>query len=133
MLATPNLGISFQDGLTKPEILYGCLFVLFAVASLCIATLLFPASFTPVSKLISWVLSIYLQLKNPIRHTETGRSIPGPNYVWPNGQGDVEKYVQGRTRSEQWQQKYGNVYRIWAGMTPEVSGYPPALALDTTV
>ncbi|KAB8264793.1 cytochrome P450 [Aspergillus pseudonomiae] len=98
MLPTPNLGLSYQDRLTRPEVLYACLFVLLAVTSLCIATLLLPAPFTPVSRVISWVLSIYLQLQNPIQHTETGRSIPGPNYVWPNGQGDVEKVL---TRPEQ--------------------------------
>ncbi|KAB8220162.1 cytochrome P450 [Aspergillus novoparasiticus] len=94
----PHLGFSIQDGLTKPEILYPFLFGIFAVTSLCIATLLFPASFSAASRVISWVLSIYLELKNPIRHTETGRNIPGPSYVWPNGQGDVEKVL---TRPEQ--------------------------------
>lgn len=62
----------------------------------------------------------YLQFRYPIRHADTGSSIPGPLYSWPDGQGDTEKYVHGRDKSEQWQAQYGNVYRIWAGMTPEV-------------
>ncbi|KAB8075090.1 putative cytochrome P450 oxidoreductase GliC-like protein [Aspergillus leporis] len=68
----------------------------------------------------SWILNVFLTLKYPIRHVETGRRIPGPSYAWPNGQGDAEKFVHGRERSEEWQRKYGDVYRIWAGMTLEV-------------
>ncbi|KAE8359924.1 cytochrome P450 [Aspergillus caelatus] len=94
----PNLGFHFLDGFTGPGILYLFLFGVFAVASLCIATLLFPTSLTATSRVISWVFNIYLQLKNPIQHTETGRTIPGPSYVWPNGQGDVEKVL---TRPDQ--------------------------------
>lgn len=79
--------------------------------------------YVPVNSILALILTVnkaYLQFRYPIKHAETGRPIPGPAYVWPDGQGDAGKYIFGRDNSAQWQAQYGNVYRLWAGMTPEV-------------
>ncbi|KAB8229041.1 hypothetical protein ETB97_008732 [Aspergillus alliaceus] len=120
MAATPSLVLLFTKALSHPAVFYAPLGAFLAVSGIVIATLFWPKLFSPASQIISWVLNTYLRFRHPIWHTETARHIPGPSYTWPNGQGDVEKYVLGRAKSEEWQSQYGNVYRIWAGMSPEV-------------
>ncbi|KAL4756570.1 cytochrome P450 monooxygenase gliC [Aspergillus foveolatus] len=70
----------------------------------------------PVSNLIN----AYLEWKYPIRH-KTGRAtIPSCRYVWPNGQGDAAKFLDGVKNSGAWEKENGSVYRIWSGMKPEI-------------
>ncbi|GKU09669.1 unnamed protein product [Fusarium langsethiae] len=47
------------------------------------------------------------------------RCMSGPAYTFPNGQ-MVDKFLAARTRSWEWEQKYGKTYRIWAASIPEV-------------
>lgn len=53
------------------------------------------------------------------------KSIPTCPYIWPDGQGDVAKFLEGEQKSNDWAEGFGKVYRIWSGMTPEmcVSSY----------
>lgn len=64
----------------------------------------------------------YLIIKHPIRcYGDTSPiSIPTCPYKWPNGQGDVAKFLQGEKNSHDWAREYGWIYRIWSGMTPEM-------------
>jgi hypothetical protein len=62
----------------------------------------------------------YLLFRFPIRRLHTGDEIPSCPYQWPDGQGDVGKFLQGIENSEAWSEKYGCVYRIWSGMSPEM-------------
>lgn len=41
-------------------------------------------------------------------------------YQWPNGQGDVAKFLEGDNNSGLWAKEYGRTYRIWSGTNPEV-------------
>lgn len=47
-------------------------------------------------------------------------SIPGCDYVFPNGQGNVAKFYNGEKTSKEWRSQYGPVYRIWNGTRPEM-------------
>lgn len=46
--------------------------------------------------------------------------MPTSPYQWPNGQGDVAKFLEGEENSNEWAKSYGRTYRIWSGMKPEV-------------
>ncbi|KAI0469850.1 cytochrome P450 monooxygenase GliC2 [Xylariaceae sp. FL0804] len=46
------------------------------------------------------------------------KPISGPKWQYPNGN-VLERFINGRPNSEKWQ-KYGPVYRIWAGPHPEI-------------
>lgn len=50
---------------------------------------------------------------------EDGKNIRGPAYKFPNGN-TKDKFLRGRENSYAWNEKYGSIYRIWAGSTPEV-------------
>lgn len=50
--------------------------------------------------------------------------IPTCPFAWPNGQGDVAKFLEGEANTVNWRKKYGQVYRIWSGMTPEMYACP---------
>ncbi|KAF2276644.1 putative cytochrome P450 monooxygenase [Westerdykella ornata] len=71
-------------------------------------------------QVLSSVINAYLLWAHPIRSSNGSQSIPTCPYQWPNGQGDVAKFLEGEKNSERWSKKYGGVYRIWNGMTPEV-------------
>lgn len=67
------------------------------------------------------LINSYLCWKHPIRSSTGSRSIPTCPYEWPNGQGDVAKFLEGEQRRAEWEKKYdGGVYRIWNRTTPEV-------------
>lgn len=55
-----------------------------------------------------------------MRHVEDHSPIPSVPYTFPNGQGDVEKFINGQKNSVVWEDKHGPIYRIWSGMTPEM-------------
>lgn len=63
---------------------------------------------------------IWLCYQYPVKHEEDGCTLPTCLYRWPNGQGDVAKFLQGGENSESWEKQFGQIYRIWSGMTPEV-------------
>lgn len=73
--------------------------------------------FTPV---LSRVLHVYLHWRYPIRDTTGRRSIPSTPFQFPDGNGDVDKFINGPRKNIEWNQKYGGIYRIWNGMEPEV-------------
>ncbi|EFY94492.2 Cytochrome P450 CYP5334A1 [Metarhizium robertsii ARSEF 23] len=48
-----------------------------------------------------------------------GKQISGPKWQFPNGQ-IFDKFVNGRAKSDEWIKKFGNVYRVWGGCSPEI-------------
>jgi hypothetical protein len=62
----------------------------------------------------------YLCWKYPIKTGDNKLSLPTCPYVWPNGQGDVGKFLEGIVNSEIWEKQHGQIYRLWSGMNPEV-------------
>ncbi|KAI1176317.1 putative cytochrome P450 monooxygenase [Nemania sp. FL0916] len=70
---------------------------------------------------LSAVIHHYLIRRFPIYHTEDKRrEIPTCPYQFPNGQGDVGKFLQGMENSENWTKKNGSIYRIWSGTRSEI-------------
>ncbi|KAJ4357171.1 uncharacterized protein N0V89_001746 [Didymosphaeria variabile] len=69
---------------------------------------------------ISFVIYRYLSWRYPITSQIDGHPIPTVPYQWPNGQGDVAKFLEGEKNSQSWRAKYGSLYRIWSGTTPEM-------------
>lgn len=73
------------------------------------------------NRLLSWVIEKYLLIRNPILSTGVvRRQIPTCPYQWPNGQGDVAKFLDGEKNSSDWAKEHGRVYRIWSGMKGEI-------------
>lgn len=70
--------------------------------------------------LISSILNWYLHWRYPIKDVDGTKNLPSLPYVWPNGNGDAAKFLQGRENGEEWRKKLGSTYRIWSGSTPEV-------------
>ncbi|PVI02655.1 cytochrome P450 [Periconia macrospinosa] len=64
----------------------------------------------------------YLSRKYPILHADRNKkqSIPTCAYIFPNGQGDVAKFLEGEKNSKSWGDEHGGIYRIWSGTTPEI-------------
>ncbi|KAI0401757.1 putative cytochrome P450 oxidoreductase GliC-like protein [Xylaria palmicola] len=79
-----------------------------------------------VGDLISWALNATLLFCYPIKHREYGTNLPSLPYVFPNGQGNVEKFLRGRVNSHKWECEYGSIYRLWSGMSGEVVLTKPA-------
>ncbi|KAF2269476.1 cytochrome P450 [Lojkania enalia] len=75
---------------------------------------------------LSRVSDIYLRLRYKINSTETGRPLPTLPFVFPNGQGNVEKFLNGRANSVKWGAEYGPLYRIWSGFHGEIVVTRPA-------
>ncbi|KAF1949857.1 cytochrome p450 monooxygenase GliC [Byssothecium circinans] len=73
-----------------------------------------------VGVLVSRVVEAILLLAYPIKHIENNTALPSLPYSFPNGQGNVEKFLQGRTNSAKWAREYGSLYRLWSGTTSEV-------------
>ncbi|RLL94552.1 hypothetical protein CFD26_102052 [Aspergillus turcosus] len=74
----------------------------------------------PFNDIVSKILDYYLTRRYPISHQVTGRPLPGRPYRWPNGQGDAGKFLDGIENRRAWAKEHGHLYRIWAGMKPEV-------------
>ncbi|KAK8001053.1 hypothetical protein PG991_013275 [Apiospora marii] len=72
------------------------------------------------ASLLSCVVNAILVRLYRIQHIDNGDFLPSLPYVFPNGQGSVEKFLQGRANSALWEIKYGGLYRLWAGMRGEV-------------
>ncbi|KAG6039050.1 hypothetical protein E4U19_007548 [Claviceps sp. Clav32 group G5] len=67
--------------------------------------------------MIESIVTKLLQALNPV-HDSLGKGIAGPRWQYLNGQ-TLDKFLNGREKVQEWQ-KYGSVYRIWAGTTPEI-------------
>ncbi|GIC87200.1 cytochrome P450 monooxygenase hasH [Aspergillus udagawae] len=68
---------------------------------------------------IDTVLNGYLSLVYRIPAANAKKYMSGPAYTFPNGQ-MVDKFLAARTKSWEWEEKYGKTYRIWAASIPEV-------------
>ncbi|RMZ82606.1 hypothetical protein DV738_g1677, partial [Chaetothyriales sp. CBS 135597] len=62
----------------------------------------------------------FLIRRNRILNRRTWKPIPSCPWKWPNGQGDVAKFLEGMENSESWGRAYGGCYRIWSGTSPEI-------------
>lgn len=76
------------------------------------------------------ILQHWLVWLHPIKSFTNGCSIPTCPYRWPDGQGDVGKFLEGEKNSKRWGNKHGRVYRIWSGMTPEMCVSAPTTYLS---
>ncbi|KAI8938366.1 hypothetical protein NX059_004261 [Plenodomus lindquistii] len=70
--------------------------------------------------LLSRALTFYLKYRYPIKSADGHQSLPTLPFIWPNGQGNVEKYLRGRENSVKWGAEYGSIYRIWSGFHGEI-------------
>ncbi|KAI1468200.1 putative cytochrome P450 oxidoreductase GliC-like protein [Daldinia caldariorum] len=75
---------------------------------------------TCFKSLLSGVINTILSNHYKIRHVENGSHLPSLPYVFPNGQGNVEKFLNGRVNSAKWESEYGSLYRLWSGIKGEV-------------
>ncbi|KAK2874952.1 hypothetical protein FQN49_001926 [Arthroderma sp. PD_2] len=69
---------------------------------------------------LSVFLDKYLRWRYPILSADGKRLLPTCPYQWPNGQGDVAKFLQGIENCDLWEREHGEIYRIWSGMKSEV-------------
>ncbi|KAH9883197.1 hypothetical protein J1614_000053 [Plenodomus biglobosus] len=76
--------------------------------------------------ILSRVLTTYLKVREPIKSADGYLDLPTLPFVWPNGQGNVEKYLRGRENSAKWGAEYGSIYRIWSGFHGEIILTNPA-------
>lgn len=90
--------------------------ILFAVAILTLKSQI--TRYT--TRILSNVLNAYLARRHVIRNIDDGTAFPSCEYVWPNGQGDAAKFLNGQKNSEAWEASFGAIYRLWSGMTSEV-------------
>ncbi|KAI0452596.1 cytochrome P450 [Xylaria acuta] len=75
---------------------------------------------TKAHTVFSNIIHSFLVWKYPIRDISNGQPIPTCPYQWPNGQGDIGKFLQGEENSDKWGKRYGRVYRLWSGMNSEI-------------
>ncbi|OTB11239.1 hypothetical protein K445DRAFT_322235 [Daldinia sp. EC12] len=75
---------------------------------------------TCLKSLLSSVINTILLNRYQIKHVKNGSDLPSLPYVFPNGQGNVEKFLNGRANSAKWENEYGGLYRLWSGMKGEV-------------
>ncbi|KAI8957382.1 putative cytochrome P450 oxidoreductase GliC-like protein [Daldinia sp. FL1419] len=73
-----------------------------------------------LKSLLSGVFNTILSSRYRIKHVKNGSDLPSLPYVFPNGQGNVEKFLNGRANSARWESQYGGLYRLWSGMKGEV-------------
>ncbi|KAF4212307.1 hypothetical protein CNMCM8980_001799 [Aspergillus fumigatiaffinis] len=99
----------------------GGMHLLFQVAVLSIVAFVGYA-FRPNSwsnRVVSYVINKILLWWYPI-HSIDGRTfIPTCPYRFPDGGGKI-KFLEGETISRKWAERYGPIYRIWVGLTPEI-------------
>ncbi|KAI1421986.1 putative cytochrome P450 monooxygenase [Xylaria sp. FL1777] len=72
------------------------------------------------NNIISTVIHEYLLWRYPVYFEGGNKPIPTCPYRFPNGQGDVAKFLEGVKNSKTWKYQHGSVYRIWSGMRPEI-------------
>ncbi|KAL8983715.1 MAG: hypothetical protein Q9177_004900 [Variospora cf. flavescens] len=97
------------------------LFIAISVAVLATASWFKPSVLpSRVHEALSSVINIYLCWWYPIKDQTGSRPLPTCPYSWPNGQGNVGKFLEGIENREIWDREYGQIYRIWSGMKSEV-------------
>ncbi|KAI0888105.1 putative cytochrome P450 oxidoreductase GliC-like protein [Annulohypoxylon maeteangense] len=95
--------------------------LLVAVAFSLVALILRSQAITArLTSLLSSVIDIVLRNHYQIKHIENGSELPSLPYVFPNGQGNIEKFLHGRVKSAKWESEYGSLYRLWSGLKGEV-------------
>ncbi|ORY14667.1 putative cytochrome P450 monooxygenase [Clohesyomyces aquaticus] len=70
--------------------------------------------------ILSWVIGTYLEWKHPILSTDGQQRIPTCPYRFPNGQGDIAKFLEGEKNSKAWGKVHGKLYRLWSGTNQEI-------------
>ncbi|KAK2858473.1 hypothetical protein FQN49_004700 [Arthroderma sp. PD_2] len=75
---------------------------------------------TIVNRIISYLINIYLCWRFPITSTDGKTGLPTVPYKFPNGQGNIAKFLEGEAGSRIWEKKFGSIYRIWASFDSEV-------------
>ncbi|KAF4537676.1 Cytochrome p450 monooxygenase [Lasiodiplodia theobromae] len=88
------------------------------VAALAAAVVLIVKS-PAARRILDVLLNAIVSRLHFIPSIEDGKNIRGPAYKFPNGN-TKDKFLRGRENSYAWNEKYGSIYRIWAGSTPEV-------------
>ncbi|CAI6288229.1 unnamed protein product [Periconia digitata] len=86
------------------------------------------AGFTLVASIVAFryfqvasrVVDSILRRKYPIHHASSNEDLPTTPFILPNGQGNVEKFLNGQENSVKWGSQFGPVYRIWSGFQGEV-------------
>ncbi|KAH8888277.1 putative cytochrome P450 monooxygenase [Thozetella sp. PMI_491] len=73
-----------------------------------------------INVIFSSIIHCYLLWRHPIRSLRDGHPIPTCPYRWPDGQGDVGKFLEGEKNSKRWGEMYGQAYRLWCGMNQEI-------------
>ncbi|KAL2751984.1 hypothetical protein ACRALDRAFT_1058816 [Sodiomyces alcalophilus JCM 7366] len=62
---------------------------------------------------------LYILIRRTGMFIFEGRKVSGPAWQFPNGQ-IIDKFANGRAKSDEWRKKYGAVYRVWGGLSPEI-------------
>ncbi|KAI1458185.1 putative cytochrome P450 oxidoreductase GliC-like protein [Annulohypoxylon moriforme] len=75
---------------------------------------------TQLTYLLSRAIDIVLRNRYQIKHVENRSDLPSLPYIFPNGQGNTEKFLHGRVKSAKWESEYGGLYRLWSGIKGEV-------------
>ncbi|EZF30492.1 Cytochrome P450 oxidoreductase [Trichophyton interdigitale] len=71
------------------------------------------------------LVNAFLTTTHRIYDATGKREMTGPQYRFPNGQ-MVDKFLDAKNKSWEWEKKYGKTYRIWAATIPEVVITDPA-------
>ncbi|KAJ5602447.1 hypothetical protein N7537_005403 [Penicillium hordei] len=71
------------------------------------------------NRVVSYIVNRLLLWWYPIYSTDGSTPIPTFPYRFPDGGGSL-KFLEGENFSRQWAERYGPVYRIWVGLTPEI-------------
>ncbi|KAJ5441415.1 Cytochrome P450 oxidoreductase [Penicillium cf. griseofulvum] len=72
------------------------------------------------NRFLSFLINEILVRCYPIKGVDGSLSIPTCPYRFPDGQGSTAKFCDGESASRNWADRYGPIYRIWSGFTPEV-------------
>ncbi|CEJ58358.1 hypothetical protein PMG11_07017 [Penicillium brasilianum] len=76
-------------------------------------------------KLLSKFFHILLHYTNRVRSVDGTFTLDGPKYVWPYGN-TKQQFYDAHKHSQLWSEQYGQIYRIWSGLSPEVVITTPA-------
>ncbi|KAJ5795255.1 hypothetical protein N7457_001854 [Penicillium paradoxum] len=74
---------------------------------------------TWTNRVVSYIINGLLLWWYPIYSADGQTPIPTCPYRFPDGGGSL-KFLEGEDISRKWAEKYGPVYRIWVGLTPEI-------------
>ncbi|KAJ5442978.1 Cytochrome P450 [Penicillium cf. griseofulvum] len=91
----------------------------FAVVSLILALWHAFKPNTWSNRVVSSIINRVLLWWYPIYSIDGSTPIPTYPYKFPDGGGSI-RFLEGENVSRQWAEKYGPIYRIWVGLTPEI-------------